>query len=362
MDTSAPYGAGHSGLDFSAFEMLATAVLILDDDGFIRYANAPSEDLFEMSVRQLYAMPLCDFFRDREALSLSLQEAREQLFADKRQILFIERLGREPVQVAATVVVLHHHPWPMLVELREIEQQLKVDREERLLEQAQSNRELLRNLAHEIKNPLGGLRGAAQLLEAELADVSLTEYTQVIIQEADRLQTLVDRLLVPHRAPRIVSDVNIHEVCERVRSLVLAEYARGLRIVRDYDASVPEFRGDKSQLIQAVLNIVRNAAEALHERIAAGDAEIVLRTRVARQVTLAKQRYKLALELHVMDNGPGIPLELQDRIFHPLVSGREGGSGLGLTLAQTFVQQHEGLIECDSRPGLTDFRLLLPLP
>lgn len=363
MDTSAaPYSSGTPGTDFSAFEMLASAVLVLDEDGLIRYANAPAEDLFEISVRQLYAMSLCDFFRDVEELRKSLQEAMAQQFADKRQMLFIERLGREPIQVSATVVALYNQPWPVLVELREIEQQLKVDREERLLEQAQANRELLRNLAHEIKNPLGGLRGAAQLLEAELSDVALTEYTQVIIQEADRLQTLVDRLLVPHRAPRIVSDVNIHEVCERVRSLVLAEYPRGLRIVRDYDASVPEFRGDKSQLIQAVLNIVRNAAEALHHRIAAGDAEIVLRTRVARQITLAKQRFKLALELHVMDNGPGIPLELQDRIFHPLVSGREGGSGLGLTLAQTFVQQHEGLIECDTRPGLTDFRMLLPLP
>jgi len=359
-DTNPP--SGHSGPDFSAFEMLGSAVLILDEDGLIRHANAPAEDLFEVSVRQLYAMALCDFFRDGDELYKSFQEALSHRFADKRQMLTIERPGREPVQVTATVVALQGQPWPVLVELREVEQQLKVDREERLLEQAQANRELLRNLAHEIKNPLGGLRGAAQLLEAELADVSLTEYTQVIIQEADRLQTLVDRLLVPHRAPRIVSDVNIHEVCERVRSLVLAEYPRGLRIIRDYDTSVPEFRGDKSQLIQVVLNVVRNAAEALHERIAAGDAEIILRTRVARQVILAKQRFKLALELHVVDNGPGIPAECQDRSFHPLVSGREGGSGLGLTLAQTFVQQHEGLLECDTRPGMTDFRMLLPLP
>ncbi|GAA4341297.1 nitrogen regulation protein NR(II) [Pigmentiphaga soli] len=350
------------GNEFAAFELLASAILVVDEDGLIRYANAPAEDLFEVSVRQLYAVQVCDLFQNGAQLQMSLKEANQHVFADKRQMLVIDRLGREPVQVAATVVALYNQAWPALIELREIEQQLKIDREERLLEQAQSNRELLRNLAHEIKNPLGGLRGAAQLLESELSDPALTEYTQVIIQEADRLQTLVDRLLAPHRAPRIVGDVNIHEVCERVRSLVLAEYPRGLNIVRDYDASVPEFRGDKSQLIQAVLNVVRNAAEALAERIAAGDAEIILRTRVARQITLAKQRFKLALELHVVDNGPGIPQELLDRIFHPLVSGREGGSGLGLTLAQTFVQQHEGLIECDSRPGLTDFKLLLPLP
>jgi two-component system nitrogen regulation sensor histidine kinase GlnL len=160
----------------------------------------------------------------------------------------------------------------------------------------------------------------------------------------------------------VVSDVNIHEVCERVRSLVLAEFPRGLEVVRDYDTSIPEFRGDREQLIQALLNIVHNAAQALTERIAQGDAEIVLRTRVARQITFGRQRYRLALELHVIDNGPGVPDEIKDRIFYPLVSGKDGGSGLGLNLAQTFVQQHQGLIECDSRPGRTDFKLLIPLP
>jgi two-component system nitrogen regulation sensor histidine kinase GlnL len=147
-----------------------------------------------------------------------------------------------------------------------------------------------------------------------------------------------------------------------VRSLILAEFPRGLRVVRDYDTSLPEFRGDHEQLIQAVLNIAHNACQALAERIAAGDAELVLRTRIARQVTFGKQRYRLALELHVIDNGPGVPPELRDRIFYPLVSGREGGSGLGLTLAQTFIQQHHGLIECDSVPGRTDFKILVPLP
>ena len=160
----------------------------------------------------------------------------------------------------------------------------------------------------------------------------------------------------------MVGDVNIHEVCERVRSLILAEFPKGLKVVRDYDISIPEFRGDREQLIQAVLNIAHNAAQALAERVAQGDAQITLRTRIRRQVTFGKQRYRLALELHVMDNGPGIPDSIKDRIFYPLVSGREGGSGLGLTLAQTFVQQHHGLIECDSQPGCTDFKILIPLP
>ena len=204
------------------------------------------------------------------------------------------------------------------------------------------------------------MRGAAQLLESELT-ADQREYTRVIIAEADRLQALVDRLLAPHRSPRVVADVNIHEVLERVRMIMLAEFPRGLTIERDYDASAPEFRGDKEQLIQAVLNVVRNAAEALEDRISAGDARIILRTRVARQVTVARTRHRLALDLHIVDNGPGIPDELKDRIFFPLVSGRDTGTGLGLTLAQTFIQQHDGLIEVDSRPGRTDFRILIPL-
>jgi two-component system nitrogen regulation sensor histidine kinase GlnL len=160
----------------------------------------------------------------------------------------------------------------------------------------------------------------------------------------------------------VVGDVNIHEICERVRSLILAEYPRGLHVERDYDASIPEFRGDREQLIQAVLNIAQNATQALADRIERGDATLTLRTRVARQVTVGKQRWRLALELHIQDNGPGVPEAIRDRMFHPLVSGRDGGSGLGLTLAQTFVEQHQGTIECESVPGRTIFKLLIPLP
>ena len=218
----------------------------------------------------------------------------------------------------------------------------------------------MRNLAHEIKNPLGGIRGAAQLLEYELPDKSLHEYTQVIIKESDRLQSLVDRLLAPHRKPHVDDFLNIHEVLERVRSLVLAEFPSGLKIKRNYDISLPDLLGDKEALIQAVLNVVHNAAQALRTRIEQGDAEIELSTRVVRNVTINKQRYKLALDLHVIDNGPGIPDEIRERIFFPLVSGREGGSGLGLTLAQTFVQQHQGFIACESRPGYTDFHIQIP--
>jgi two-component system, NtrC family, nitrogen regulation sensor histidine kinase GlnL len=200
------------------------------------------------------------------------------------------------------------------------------------------------------------------LLQLELESKALTEYTQVIIHEADRLQALVDRLLAPHRRPHVVGDVNVHEVCERVRSLILAEFPRGLKVWRDYDISIPEFRGDREQLIQALLNIAHNAAQALADRIQTGDAMLTLRTRVARRVTVNRQLHRLALVLHIEDNGPGIPESLRDRIFYPLVSGREGGSGLGLTLAQTFVQQHHGTIECESEPGKTVFKILIPLP
>jgi two-component system nitrogen regulation sensor histidine kinase GlnL len=270
------------------------------------------------------------------------------------------RMRREPLPVH--VILTSTEARELIVELVPLEQQAKQDREDRLAEQALANKELIRNLAHEIKNPLGGIRGAAQLLELELALPELSEYTQVIIHEADRLQSLVDRLLAPHRRPHLVGDVNIHEICERVRSLILAEFPRGLDVVRDYDTSIPDFRGDREQLIQALINIAHNAAQALSERIAQGDAQLIFRTRVARQSTFGKQRYRLALELHVVDNGPGVPDSIKDRIFYPLVSGREGGSGLGLTLAQTFVQQHHGLIECDSEPGCCDFKILIPLP
>ncbi|WP_426112282.1 nitrogen regulation protein NR(II) [Massilia sp. PWRC2] len=347
----------------SGLELLASGVLLVGFDDNIRYANPAAEHLLDNSARVLVRSHLSQLFINADELIKLCRQALAHQYTDLRQDLTLERLGREPLLVHSIVSAVGDDE--VIVELRENVQQLKLDREERILDQSQVNKELIRNLAHEIKNPLGGIRGAAQLLELELPEAHLSalrEYTQVIIKEADRLQTLVDRLLAPHRRPHIVGDVNIHEVCERVRSLMMAEFPNGLAIRRDYDASIPEFRGDKEQLIQTVLNITRNAAQALSSRIEAGDAELVMRTRVARQVTLAKVRYGLALDLHIIDNGPGISPQIRDRIFYPLVSGREGGSGLGLTLAQTFVQQHLGVIECESRPGLTDFRILLPLP
>ncbi|HSW02939.1 nitrogen regulation protein NR(II) [Aquabacterium sp.] len=350
---------------FEALDLLATMVAVVQGDGALLYVNAMFESVAGLSRRSLMRSNLFDWFADGAQLRETLTAVMRNEIATGR---FDGTLRRAPLAanellpVHVIVTQIEHGSDRVLVEMLEIEQQTKQDREERAIGQVQANKELIRNLAHEIKNPLGGIRGAAQLLSMELNSRELTEYTNVIIHEADRLQALVDRLLAPHRRPHVVVDVNIHEVCERVRSLVLAEYAQGLQVLRDYDTSIPDFRGDREQLIQAVLNVAQNAAHALVERIAAGDARLVLRTRVARQVTIGKQRFRLALELHIEDNGPGVPEEIRDRIFYPLVSGRDGGSGLGLTLAQTYVQQHLGMIECDSEPGRTIFRIVIPLP
>jgi two-component system nitrogen regulation sensor histidine kinase GlnL len=245
----------------------------------------------------------------------------------------------------------------LLLEFRHIDRQLKIAREERLNEQQQANRELVRNLAHEIKNPLGGIRGAAQLLERELDRPQLVEYTQVVIGEADRLQSLVNRLLTPHRLPAF-RRINIHEVLVRAKGVVQAEFPQ-VAITCDFDTSLPELDADPEQLMQAVLNIVRNGAQALV--VATAEPTLRLTTRVARNVTLARRQHRLAVTVAIEDNGPGIPAAIRERIFFPLVSGRPGGTGLGLTLAQAFVVQHGGAIECDSAPGRTVFTILLPL-
>ncbi len=346
---------------FFAFDLLATLVAVVRIDGNLVFANSELEDALGTSQRMLMGEDLSSYLTDPGLLLNALKGVGDNEVGALRFDAWLKRTNRDVLPVHV-IVSQTGDPCELVVELLPIEQQARQEREERLLDQSQANKELIRNLAHEIKNPLGGIRGAAQLLEMEIDSKELTEYTRVIIHEADRLQTLVDRLLAPHRRPHVVGDVNIHEVCERVRSLILAEFPKGLRVVRDYDTSIPEFRGDREQLIQALLNIAHNASSALAQRISEGDALLTLQTRIARQVTIGKQRYKLALELHVIDNGPGVPDSIKERIFFPLVSGREGGSGLGLTLAQTFVQQHQGLIECDSEPGKTDFKILIPLP
>jgi two-component system nitrogen regulation sensor histidine kinase GlnL len=341
----------------AGLELLATAVLLLDRERCVVYANPAAENLFELSKKHIVGQRPDQLFADASDLTAAIDKAVQGGATYTEQELELGINGKPRLHLTCTVSPVDAMRVALLLEFRHIDQQLKIAREERLNEQQQANRELIRNLAHEIKNPLGGIRGAAQLLERELDRPHLIEYTQVVIGEADRLQSLVNRLLTPHRLPTF-RRTNIHEVLARVRSVVQAEFP-AVAFACDFDISLPEFDADPEQLTQAALNIVRNAAQALQGTTA--DPRIRLTTRVARYVTLAKKRHRVALALSIEDNGPGIPEAIRDRIFYPLVSGREGGSGLGLTLAQAFVAQHGGAIECESAPGRTVFTILLPL-
>ena len=342
----------HEGL-----ELLATSVLLLDRAREIVYANPAAENLFELSARHLVGHTPAQVFADAAGLDAAIDKAVAGAASYTEQELELGVAAKPRRHLTCTVSPIEEGAAVLLLEFRHIDQQLKIAREERLQEQQQANRELIRSLAHEIKNPLGGIRGAAQLLERELLSPPLIEYTQVIIGEADRLRSLVNRLLTPHRLPTY-RRTNIHEVLVRVKGVVQAEFPQAAYEL-DFDASLPELDADPEQLQQALLNIVRNAAQALAGTTA--DPRIRLVTRVARYVTLARRRHRLALSVAVEDNGPGVPDSIRDRIFYPLVSGREGGTGLGLTLAQTFIAQHGGTIECESAPGRTVFSIVLPL-
>ena len=344
---------------FSGLEHLATAVILLDKTHRVVYANPSAEILFELSATQIHQHHISEVFLNCEILQLAIDNAVKNESPYREHELAITTVRQHSFAVTCTVTPVNINDAALLLEFQQMDQQLRIAREERMLIQQQANSELLRNLAHEIRNPLGGLRGAAQLLEHELPNPSLREYTQVIIKEADRLHSLMDRLLVPHRVPKY-EPTNIHEVLERVRSLLLAESPNNIKVRRDYDTSLPELIGDREKLIQAVLNIARNAVQAMQTG-RTEQAEIVFKTRAERQVTLAKKRYRVAIKLQIIDNGPGIPVDIRDKIFYPLVSGHEGGSGLGLALAQTFITQHHGMIDCESTPGNTCFTILLPV-
>ena len=345
---------------FAAFDRLATLIAVVAQDTRIVFANAALENAFGHSRQILHGIALDRCMADPDGLRQAVRDAASGAFSALRYDSRLLRPAQDALPVHV-VIAQGEQADQVVIEMLPLDTQARHEREDRLLAEAQAHKELVRNLAHEIKNPLGGLRGAAQLLEMELEDPALKEYTQVIVHEADRLQTLVDRMLAPHRSALKREWVNIHEICEHVQRLVLAEFPSGLSVVRDYDASIPEFQGDRERLLQAVLNIVRNAAQALVPQMHEGTACITLRTRVARQITLGKQRHKLALELLVIDNGPGIAPGLLEQVFYPLVTGKAEGTGLGLTLAQSFVQQHQGLIECESTPGHTVFRVTIPL-
>jgi two-component system nitrogen regulation sensor histidine kinase GlnL len=326
----------------------------------VRYVNPAAENLLAISAKNIVGTPLDRVIAGPELIIAAVNYASRNNCSYTQHELPLSVSGHNRpdnrIEVSCTVTPMEIPGLAgFLIELSPLQQQMRIAREERLMDQSTQTRELIRNLAHEIKNPLGALRGAAQLLDRELERPELHEYTQVIMKEADRLQSLMDRLLTPHRLPQI-THFNIHEALERVRSLLLAEFPDGITVFPDYDVSLPSLTADREQIIQALLNIARNGAQAMQ-----GRGKIVLRTRVARRVTLAKKLHRLALMVNIIDNGPGIPDQLKDKIFFPLVSGREGGHGIGLTIAQTFVSQHHGTIEVESRPGETRFSILFPI-
>jgi two-component system nitrogen regulation sensor histidine kinase GlnL len=335
---------------------LSTAVLCLDANLAVTYLNAAGEMLLGVSVRQVERQPLAT-----AVPALQPQSSRLRL-ALKEGAPYTERELRLPLPGEPTIVDCTVTPFAdgkggraLLLEFLGQDHHLRISREGQLVAQQQVSREVVRGLAHEIKNPLGGLRGAAQLLERELSEPALKDYTRIIIGEADRLQKLVDRLLGPNKPPQLAT-TNLHEPLEHVRQLVEADLSDEITLARDYDPSIPDLQADPELLIQAFLNILRNAVQAVGD-----EGHIVLRTRARRRLTLGGKTHRLVAQIDIIDNGPGIPAGLQEQIFYPLVTTRPEGTGLGLPIAQHLVRSHGGLIECVSRPGETVFSIYLPL-
>lgn len=338
-------------------ENLNTAVLVLDAELRLLFINPAGENLFEVSAKQIVGQRLIQILPRSRALIKTLRQALVSGDPFTERGLHLTLPGPRYITVDCTVTALARDKTgkELLIELNQVDRLLRLTREENMLDKQAANQAVVRGLAHEIKNPLGGLRGAAQLLERELPDPRLKEYTRIIIHEADRLRNLIDRLLGPSR-PLSKTKTNIHQIFERVRSLILAEIPQGIVVERDYDPSVPEIFADSEQLIQAVLNIVRNAVQAV------GNSGVIrLRSRIERQFTIGQKRHRLVLRAEIEDNGPGIPESLREHIFYPMVTGRAEGTGLGLSIAQSIINQHGGLIECSSRPRQTIFILYLPV-
>ena len=335
---------------------LTTAVICLDSELRVSTLNSACEGLLGVSLRHAQGQPLplvLPYFLPHEA---RLREALDAGTGFIERELQLRRNGDAPITVDCTVTpLLVNKRTGLLLELAPQDRHLRISRDEQLSAQFDASRELIRGLAHEIKNPLGGLRGAAQLLEREFPDSQHREYTQVIIREADRLQNLVDRLLGPSQLPQR-APLNIHEPLEHVRQLLEAEAPGGVTVARDYDPSIPDVMGDREQLVQALLNVARNALQAVQSQ-----GRIVLRSRTRRQMTMNGHQHKLVALMEVEDDGPGVAPDMLEKIFYPMVTTRPGGTGLGLPIAQQLIHSHGGLMECRSKPGCTVFSMFLPL-
>jgi two-component system nitrogen regulation sensor histidine kinase GlnL len=340
-------------------EGLSGGVLMFNEELKLEYMNPAGEMLFEISAKRMQGMTLDEAFPNNDALVSAMYEAFDtgHPFTDREIVLTLPVMRTTAADCSVTPLFEGPYGKALLVELNPTERVMRISREENQFSQINAIRALIRGLAHEVKNPLGGLRGAAQLLERELPDESLKEYTNIIIGEADRLRGLVDRMLGPNSVPKRVP-LNIHEVLEHVRQLMEADVSDSILLRKDYDPSIPEIYADRDLLIQAMLNLIRNAIQAVGE-----SGVVTVRTRALRKFTIGHIRHKLVCRVDIIDNGPGIPEEFMESIFYPMVSHRPEGSGtgLGLSIAQTLIQQHEGIIICESRPGNTVFSVLLPV-
>lgn len=340
---------------------LTTAVILLNAELRLEYMNPAAEMLLAVSGQRSHGQFISELFTESPEALQALRQAVEHSHPfTKREALLVSTTGNNLTVDYAVTPVLSPSTTYLLLEVHPRDRLLRITKEEAQLSKQETTKLLVRGLAHEIKNPLGGIRGAAQLLSRELPDESLKDYTNVIIEESDRLRNLVDRMLGSNKLPKLAR-INIHEVLERVCSLVDAESQGGISLVRDYDPSIPDLLIDKEQLIQAVLNIVRNAMQAISEHNKLRLGRITLRTRALRQFTIAHVRHRLVCKVEIIDNGPGIPADMQETIFYPMVSGRPDGTGLGLAITQNIISQHQGLIECLSQPGHTAFSIFLPL-
>jgi two-component system nitrogen regulation sensor histidine kinase GlnL len=345
----------------SLFESMSTAVLVLDCDLGVIFNNTAAEILLESSGNRANGQAISELIREQVPSLPGLEECIRNGNSYTQREAEIRTAGgsRITIDYTATPFSPKGERW-IVMELFGRDRLQRISREEELLANQETSKILVRGLAHEIKNPLGGIRGAAQLLSRALTDPGLQDYTGIIISESDRLRNLVDRMLGPHQAMRHEM-TNIHEVLERVMSLVEVECGGTINLIRDYDPSIPEFMGDKEQLIQAFLNIARNAMQALDGMPAHKHPQIDIKTRPLRQLTIGHMRYRLVARIDITDNGPGIPEELQKNIFYPMVSGRAQGTGLGLSITQNIISRHHGLVECDSEPGSTNFIIFIPL-
>jgi two-component system nitrogen regulation sensor histidine kinase GlnL len=336
-------------------DSLSTAVLTFDQALRLTTINPAGEMLFEISAKKVLGQHLIDLLPTNPGLVRILQSTLKQRRAFTARSVALRLPWRRALTIDCTVTALTDGTEGLLVEITQVDRWQRLAREGDQHERQAANRAVMRGLAHEIKNPLGGLRGAAQLLDRELKDPSLRDYTRIIIHEADRLRDLVDRMIGPSR-PLALHPLNVHTILEHVRKLLEAENPVGLRIVREYDPSLPDVIADSGQLVQAVLNIVRNAVQATD-----GRGQITLRTRIERGLTIGRERHRLAARVDIEDNGPGIPAGLREKIFYPMVTGRPEGTGLGLSIAQEIVLRHDGLLEVASEPGRTVFSIFIPL-